>query len=63
MSIGGDVSAAPMEGMMIIHKSWLAHRRGGMLEWQREGWYLFGLLPLYIRDCQPRGRYFTAGHR
>lgn len=40
---------------MIIKKIWLQRRRIGT-EWTREGWYLFGILPLYIRDMGPRKR-------
>lgn len=41
---------------MITKRVWLQTAHGGRLEWQREGWYLFDLIPLYIRDCTPRGR-------
>lgn len=41
---------------MIIKKIWLQRRNGGLNEWQREGWYLFGFLPLYVRDSGPRER-------
>lgn len=41
---------------MIIKKVWLQTRFGGVGEWEREGWYLFGFLPLYIRDTGPRAR-------
>jgi hypothetical protein len=43
---------------MIIKKVWIQPRhinadfvKG---EWTREGWYLFGIIPLYIRDMTPR---------
>ena len=39
---------------MIKKVVWLQAK--GAVEWQMEGWYLFGLLPLYVRDCGPRGR-------
>lgn len=45
---------------MIVLKTWLQRRRvngDGIVEWARQGWYLFGFIPLFIRDCQPRGRY------
>jgi hypothetical protein len=42
---------------MIVKKKWLQKSRGGMLEWPREGWYLFGVIPLYVRDCRERGRF------
>lgn len=41
---------------MIVKKKWLQVRYGGSLEWPREGWYLFGFIPLYIRDLGPRER-------
>lgn len=43
---------------MIVHKFWKAKRKtswGGVAdEWLREGWFLFGIIPLYIRDRQNR---------
>ena len=39
---------------MIVKKMWLEHY--GNREWAREGWYLLGFLPLYIRDMAPRER-------
>lgn len=39
---------------MIIYKTWLQSK--GPVEWQRDGWYLFGFLPLLVRDLGPRGR-------
>lgn len=42
---------------MIIKKRWLQTSRFGTVEWEREGWYLFGLIPLYIRDLRPRSRF------
>lgn len=41
---------------MIVKKVWLQCRPGGLSEWEREGWYLFGIVPLYIRDNGPRKR-------
>ena len=41
---------------MIIKRVWLQVAEGGLREWRREGWYLFGVLPLYIRDIDPRER-------
>jgi len=41
---------------MIIKRKWLQTAAGGLREWPMEGWYLFGLIPLYIRDCSPRKR-------
>ncbi len=41
---------------MLTKKVWLQKSRMGLHEWQMEGWYLFGLIPLYIRDLQPRYR-------
>lgn len=43
---------------MIVHKMWKARRKMGRYRaddiWLREGWFLFGFIPLYIRDCQER---------
>ena len=48
---------------MISHKLWVVVRRkkarvgiGHIERWEidREGWFLFGLLPLYIRDLRIR---------
>lgn len=41
---------------MIIKKKWIQVRKGGLVEWEREGWYLFGLIPLYIHDLNVRER-------
>lgn len=41
---------------MIVKKIWMAHGLGGTPSWQMQGWYLFGIIPLYIRDVAPRGR-------
>ena len=39
---------------MIVHKFWKSKRKwpGGGLrdEWLREGWFLLGFIPLYVRD-------------
>ena len=44
---------------MIVHRCWLkaANRPDitGHTHWLVEGWFLFGLIPLYQRDLQPRG--------
>lgn len=40
---------------MIIKRIWL--RSVGSREWTLEGWFLLGFIPLYIRDCAPRGRF------
>jgi hypothetical protein len=43
---------------MIVHKFWKARRNRGAFTpddiWLREGWFLFGFIPLYIRDRQNR---------
>ena len=44
---------------MIVHKFWKATRRIGKFgvvtdQWLREGWFLFGVIPLYIRDRENR---------
>lgn len=41
---------------MIVKKVWLQVSQSGLgPEWTREGFYLFGIVPLYIRDCGPLG--------
>jgi hypothetical protein len=42
---------------MIIHKRWIQQSKVGPLEWEMEGWYLFGFIPLFKRDLQLRGRF------
>jgi TRAP-type mannitol/chloroaromatic compound transport system permease small subunit len=42
---------------MIVHKFWRATRKIGNYTadaWLREGWFLFGFIPLYIRDRENR---------
>lgn len=35
---------------MIIHRRWIDRRKGGLEKVTREGWFLFGFIPLYIRQ-------------
>lgn len=45
---------------MIVHKCWKAHRRTGNFitdTWVREGWFLFGFIPIFIRDMQNREKF------
>lgn len=37
---------------MIVHKMWTATK--GRDYWRREGWFLFGVVPLFIRDVTAR---------
>lgn len=39
---------------MIVKRTWTARKYGGLHRWVRSGWYLLGIIPLYIRDEQPR---------
>jgi hypothetical protein len=51
---------ADEEKNMIVHKLWKARRKAGSFttdEWFREGWFLFGIIPLYIRDRQSREKF------
>lgn len=41
---------------MLVKKVWIQTAAMGLREWQVEGWYLFGFIPLYVRDCGPRRR-------
>jgi len=38
---------------MIVHKMWTAGT-GHYTTWRREGWYLFGIVPLFVRDVTAR---------
>jgi len=48
---------------MIRKRRWKESRRVGAqaIIWAMEGWYLFGLIPLYVRDIEPRGVYGYVG--
>lgn len=40
---------------MFVHKMWTASKSAGhYVTWRREGWFLFGVLPLFIRDVTAR---------
>ena len=49
---------------MIYKRIWRERRKvdGAALpfEWTIEGWYLFGFIPLYIRDKETRGTWGEA---
>lgn len=34
---------------MIVRKEWKRQGRGGLLSHSYDGWFLFGIIPLYIR--------------
>lgn len=35
---------------MIVYRQWKTpHHRYSIYHWSYEGWFLFGLLPLYVR--------------
>lgn len=43
---------------MIRKRIWTERRKLSnetAIEWQMEGWYLLGFIPLYVRDLSPRG--------
>lgn len=46
---------------MIVRKMWKATRKtsyGHTTDtWLREGWFLFGFIPLYVRDLQNREKF------
>lgn len=42
---------------MIRYKMWIQQAKYGAREWQMEGWYLFGFIPLLVRDLELRGRF------
>jgi len=37
---------------MLIHKMWQERYMGGLKIRYCEGWYLFGLIPLYVRKIE-----------
>jgi hypothetical protein len=39
---------------MIIKRWWMEQSANYYI--QREAWYLFGFIPLYVRDLEPRMR-------
>lgn len=41
---------------MIVHKMWTATKGEwpAQKSWRREGWFLFGALPLFVRDVTAR---------
>ena len=41
---------------MITKRVWIQTVPRSGREWLREGWYLFGILPLYVRDLTARER-------
>lgn len=46
---------------MIVHRFWKARRKnsfGTVTDtWAREGWFLFNIIPLYVRDRENRERF------
>lgn len=34
---------------MIVYKKWVDRSDGGLMLWDCDGWYLFGIIPLYVR--------------
>ncbi len=42
---------------MIVYKRWMQQTKNGSREWEREGWFLFGFIPLLLRDINLRGRF------
>ena len=47
---------------MITYKKWLHIEKSKHLgfikdQYIREGWFLFGIIPLYVRDVTVRGNY------
>ena len=42
---------------MLAHKKWIQQNKFGLVEWEMEGWFLFGFIPLFVRDNDLRGRF------
>jgi len=34
---------------MIVYKTWIQRERGGLISYRWDGWFLFGVIPLYLR--------------
>lgn len=34
---------------MIVYKQWKENKRGGLELYLWDGWFLFGIIPIYIR--------------
>jgi hypothetical protein len=49
------------ERVMVIYKCWFAVRKNSfgtiMDKWLKDGWFLFGFIPLYVRDKQNREKF------
>lgn len=43
---------------MIVHKMWRVHGKPHTRDvfWDREGWFLFGIIPLFVRTTHHRVR-------
>jgi hypothetical protein len=41
---------------MVIKRVWIEEADCGGWGSRREGWFLFGIIPLYVRDMEPRRR-------
>jgi hypothetical protein len=34
---------------MIVRKTWQKRSQGGLVQYEYDGWFLFGFIPLYVR--------------
>lgn len=41
---------------MLVKKRWIAYADGNSTSWMQEGYYLFGVIPLFICDLSTRIR-------
>jgi hypothetical protein len=59
----GDILASAFTGgiEMIVFKLWKATRRTKAYKpddvWLRKGWFLFGIIPLYVADIENREKF------
>jgi len=37
---------------MIVHRMWTRRENGGLTIVYCEGWYLFGIIPLYLKEIR-----------
>jgi len=40
---------------MIYHKKWIVRKNGGNTVYRFDGWFLFGIIPLYINRTTIKG--------
>ncbi len=39
---------------MIEYREWMERTKGGLVNFECEGWFLFGIIPLYVKKIRVR---------